>query len=60
MAFIMSGVITLMISIIKYNLDIFMIVHWFESWLVSFLIAFPTARIVIPFIKRYIWILVKS
>jgi len=60
MAFVMSGVISLGIFIISHDTDSFMIMNWFESWLTAFLIAFPSARIAVPLIKKYIWILVKN
>lgn len=51
-SFIMSGIITLILCVTKYDLDIFLIMHWFEAWLFSFVIAFPITRVILPFIKN--------
>ncbi|HOV13121.1 MAG TPA: DUF2798 domain-containing protein [Spirochaetota bacterium] len=54
MVFIMTFVVVFVSTVINYGFSSDFIVRWMKGWGISFLVAFPTVLIIMPFIKRIV------
>ncbi len=56
MVAIMTCVVTLVMALLNNNFEFF---KWIKGWGISFLVAFPTVLLVMPFTKKLVSTLVK-
>ncbi len=60
MAFFMSGIMSLVVTIINIGFTDVLIVSWLNSWPLTFAIAFPVIMVVSPVVKRIVMCLVAT
>lgn len=53
-AFSMSGVMSLAMVIVNTGVGGDVVARWIRSWIIAFLIAMPTAAVLIPAVKRFV------
>lgn len=56
MVIIMTAVVSLVMSLLNQN---FILIKWLKGWTLSFIVAFPTILVVMPFTKKLVSKLVK-
>lgn len=56
MVAIMTCVVTLVMALLNNNFEF---LKWIKGWGISFLVAFPTVLLVMPFTKKFVSTLVK-
>lgn len=60
LSLVMSGVVSLISTVKALGLNSAMLGEWGSSWMLSWIIAFPTVLIVLPLAKRLSLVFVKS
>ncbi|CAA0251854.1 DUF2798 domain-containing protein [Acinetobacter baumannii] len=60
LTFIMSGVISIISVIKSIGINTALIGIWLPTWLYSWMVAFPTALVVLPLAKKFSLLFVKN
>ena len=60
MSFIMSGVMSLFISLINVGFIAGIFCLWMKAWGMAFIVAFPCVVVVNPLVRRLVWLVVDQ
>lgn len=60
MSLIMSGVMSLFISLINVGVIDGIVWLWLKAWALAFVVAFPTVVVVNPLVRRLVWLVVDQ
>lgn len=60
MAFFMSGLMSLMVSLINMGFADDILYLWLKAWSIAFVIAFPTILIISPHVQKLVELVLKD
>lgn len=60
MALLMSGIMSLVITLFNIGLVEAIVVLWLKAWLFAFSVAFPTIIVVTPLVRRLVALVIRQ